>query len=133
MDLTIEPEIYSPVLSDTGEYIDSCPGFIKHGIRCPCGSRNDHVYDTKLKFKQHINTIKHKKWVDMLSKDKENHYKENIKLKDTIKNQREIIGQQGNEISRLQTLNKYLDAKLFRNEFVYSANTTTADLLDLDM
>jgi len=113
MELTLEPEIYCPIINENGDYVDSCPNFISNGIRCPCGSRGDWVYENKAKFKQHILGLKHKKWLKSLNNNKLNFYEENIKLKDTIKNQREIIAKLEIEKNNLKLLNSYIEAKLF--------------------
>lgn len=130
MELALDPEIYTPILNDNGCYIDMCPSFIKHGIRCPCGSRNEHIYDSKPKFRQHINGVKHKKWLEILNREKNNHYKENIELTDTIQRQREIIGKLQVELTRLETLNKYLESRIFVQNTETSSNVQ--NLLDLD-
>ena len=61
MELVTEPETYLPSIDDTSNYIDKIPPFttIKHGIRCPCGSRKDKVYDSHTVFSQHIKTKTH--------------------------------------------------------------------------
>lgn len=40
MELTTEPDTYSPSIDELGNYNDKIPSFnmIKHGIRCLCGS-----------------------------------------------------------------------------------------------
>jgi|TARA_R110002074_G_scaffold51262_1_gene129630 hypothetical protein len=131
MELALDPEIYTPILGDNGCYMDLCPSFIKQGIRCPCGSRSDHVFDSKIKFRQHINSVKHKKWLEILNREKNNHYKENIELTDNIKRQREIIGKLQVELTKLETLNIYLESRLFiQNKQTY---TSVENLLDLDI
>jgi len=128
MEITVDPELYCPIINDEGFYIDMCPSFILHGIRCPCGTRTDHIFNSKLKFKQHINSVKHNKWLAILNLEKNNYYKENIKLKDTIKEQREIIAKMEIENTRLININKFLDEKIFKN----NQQIITTDLLDLN-
>lgn len=130
MDIAVEPEIYCPIIDDTGVYIDRCPSFIKYGIKCPCGTWNEHVFDTKSKFKQHILGVKHKRWIKILNAEKYNHYKECIEMKNVLKQQREIIGKMEIEMSRLRNINKFLEDKIFQNE---KSNNTVTDLLDLDI
>lgn len=131
MEIVLDPEIYSPVICDDGSYMDMCPAFIKNGIRCPCGSRTEHVYDSKTKFKQHIISIKHKKWIEILNREKQNHYKENIELTDNNKHQREIIATLQKEIIRLQILTQYLESRI---SFSTKESIHIVDnLLDLDM
>ena len=128
MDITVEPEIYCPVIDDNCIYVDRCPSFIKYGIRCPCGSRSDHVYDSQAKFKQHINGVKHKRWIEILNAEKNNHYKESIELKAIVKQQREIICRMEIETTRLNNINKFLQDKIFNVEH---PNIMVGDLLDL--
>jgi len=131
MELALDPEIYTPILGDNGCYMDMCPSFIKNGIRCPCGSRNEHAYNSKPKFRQHINGVKHKKWLEILNREKNNHYKENIELTDNIKRQREIIGKLQVELTKLETLNTYLESRLFiQNK---ETSHSVENLLDLDI
>jgi len=110
MELVIEPDIYSPNIDDNGNYIDYVPSFhtIKKGIRCPCGSRKDKVYETTSIFSSHIKTKTHQKLLSTLNQNKSNFYVENIKLKETIQNQILIIGR----------LEKDLNAKLLTIDYL---------------
>jgi len=93
MDLTTEPETYSPSIDDAGNYIDKMPPFaiIKYGLRCPCGSRKDKVYETYNVFAQHIKTKAHQKWLQNLNLNKANYYIENEDLQSTVQQQRLVI------------------------------------------
>ena len=63
MDLIVEPDIYSPSVDDSGNYVDKIPSFnnLKNGLRCPCGTRKDKCYETTVNFSTHIKTKKHVK------------------------------------------------------------------------
>jgi hypothetical protein len=128
MDLALEPEIYVPMTNDKGDYADLCPASIKLGIRCPCGSRTDHIYDTKAKFKTHINTQSHKNWLIHLNNNKTNIYKENINLHELVKNQRSIITQLEKELITIKGVNVYLETKLFHG----NSHQTVTNLLDIN-
>lgn len=93
MDIVVEPDIYSPIMDDKGNYIDKIPSFnySKNGLRCPCGTRKDKTYDCSSYFSNHIKTKSHQKWLAELNANKSNYYIENIKLRDTINNQKLII------------------------------------------
>lgn len=93
MDLIVESDIYAPTMDDLGNYIDKIPSFIHlpNGLRCPCGSRKDKVYETNALFSSHIKTKKHKAWLTNVNLNKTNYYVENEKLKETIQNQKMII------------------------------------------
>ena len=67
--------------------------------------------------------------MEILNREKNNHYKENIELTDNIKRQREIIGKLQVELTKLETLNIYLESRLFiQNKETY---TSVENLLDL--
>jgi hypothetical protein len=93
MDLTIETDIYEPNIDDNGDYTDYLPSSskFKHGLRCPCGSRKEHIFDTRPSFAGHIKTKTHIKWLTDLNANKMNYFTENIKLTETINNQKLII------------------------------------------
>ena len=93
MELIVESDIYAPTMDDLGNYIDKIPSFIHLpcGLRCPCGSRKDKVYETSALFSSHIKTKKHKSWLISVNLNKTNYYVENEKLKETIQNQKMII------------------------------------------
>jgi hypothetical protein len=93
MDLIVEPDIYSPNIDNDGNYVDKSPSYIhfKNGIRCPCGTRKDKIYECNSYFSNHIKTKTHQKWLFDLNTNKTNYYTENIMLKDTINNQKIII------------------------------------------
>ena len=93
MQLVTEPDIYSPSIDDIGNYVDKIPCFgnLKYGIKCPCGSRKDKVYDTYNVFSQHIKTKAHQKWLQTLNLNKANYYIENEKLKTTVRQQQMVL------------------------------------------
>jgi hypothetical protein len=93
MDLIVEPDIYSPNIDNDGNYVDKSPSYIhfKNGIRCPCGTRKDKIYECNSYFSNHVKTKTHQKWLFDLNTNKTNYYTENIILKDTINNQKIII------------------------------------------
>ena len=86
MDLIAETDIYQPSVDENGNYIDNIPFLIKHGVRCTCGSRKEHIYDSKQSFSLHIKTKTHQKWIQELNANKMNYFTENIKLNETINN-----------------------------------------------
>jgi alpha-N-acetylglucosamine transferase len=98
MDLALEPDMYSPSIDEAGNYVDRIPP-IRHGIYCVCGSRKDKLYDTTAKFRTHIGTKIHQKWLTDLNTNRANYYVENIRLEDTIKQQRLLIAQMEKEIN----------------------------------
>jgi len=128
MELITEPDLYSPSINDIGNYVDKIPSFnnIKHGLRCPCGSRKDKTYDTHSIFASHIKTKKHQSWLVDLNLNKTNFYLENISLKNTITNQQLIIAKMENDINNRTMTIDYLTKQIVSN------STTVNDLLDFD-
>jgi len=128
MELVTEPDLYSPSINDIGNYVDKIPSFnnIKHGLRCPCGSRKDKTYDTHSIFASHIKTKKHQSWLVDLNLNKTNFYLENINLKNTITNQQLIIAKLENDIKVKITTIDCLAKQIHSNHVVVN------DLLDFD-
>ena len=93
MDLTVESDIYEPCINENGDYSDYLPpsSKFKHGLRCPCGTRKEHIFDNRQSFNNHIKSKTHQKWLSDLNTNKMNYYTENIKLNETINNQKFII------------------------------------------
>lgn len=93
MDLQVESDIYEPNINNEGDYSDYLPtgSKFKNGLRCPCGTRKEHIFDTRVSFSGHIKTKTHQKWISDLNANKMNYFTENIKLNETISNQKIII------------------------------------------
>jgi hypothetical protein len=127
MELTIEPELYSPSIDNIGNYIDKIPS-IKHGIRCPCGSRKDKIYNTHTIFSAHIKTKTHQLWLEQLNLNKANFYVENENLKNTIQQQKIIIAKLDKEIQNNKMIIDYLAQQLHN----MNNNNNVTDLLTFD-
>jgi len=130
MDLSIESDIYEPCINEEGSYVDYLPpsSKFKHGLRCNCGSRKDHVFDSRQSFGGHIKTKAHIKWLTDLNLNKMNHFTENIKLNETINNQKLIIGKLQRENNENLKLIAHLTKKLEFKE----ADNSVIDLLTFD-
>ena len=83
MDILLTPDIYTPSVDNSGNYIDKIPA-IRNGIICPCHARKDKVYETSAKFASHIKSQNHQKWLIQLTQNKANYYVETIKSKELI-------------------------------------------------
>ena len=83
MEISLTPDIYSPIVDDNGDYVDKIP-VIKHGLSCLCGSRKDKIYENSSKFSTHIKTKCHQKWIEHLNQNKANYYVEMLKNKELI-------------------------------------------------
>lgn len=132
MELVIEPDIYSPSIDDYGKYVDKIPSFtiIKKGVMCPCGCRRDKIYNTAIMFSSHIKSKTHTKWMDSLNLNKQNYYVENIKLNETLQNQRLIIARLEKEVNNKNLTIDYLTNQL--NKTINSNISNTINLLDFD-
>jgi hypothetical protein len=129
MDLIVESDIYSPSIDVNGNYIDKVPSFVNitNGLRCPCGSRKDKTYDCSSYFSTHIKSKTHQKWLNELNINKTNLYVENIKIKETINNQRLIIAKMEKELSIKSKTIDYLTQQIVSKE-----NNIVTDLLCFD-
>jgi hypothetical protein len=114
MDLSLEPDIYEPNINEKGDYIDNIPYSLKfqNGLRCPCGTRKEHVFDIRSSFGSHIKTKTHQKWLQELNTNKLNHYTENIKLKELIVNQKLIIAKLQKDVHESNQLVAHLTKKI---------------------
>lgn len=131
MEIALEPDIYTPSIDETGNYIDKIPGFtnIKIGLRCPCGSRKDKYYGSHSVFAAHIKSKTHKKWLNDLNLNKANYYVENENHKVTIHNQQLIIAKMDKDLKNKSMTIDYLTQQL--NRTVVDPQTMI-DLLEFD-
>ena len=90
MEIATQAEMYSPSIDDQGNYIDKISTFM-YGIRCPCGSRKDKVYESSSVFTTHTKTKCHQNWLKSVNLQKANYYTECEHLKETVKTQRIVI------------------------------------------
>jgi hypothetical protein len=136
MELVVEPDIYTPSTDELGNYVDKTPAFylIKKGLLCPCCSRKDKLYDTASTFTAHTKTKTHQKWLATINLNKANYYAENIKMQETIQNQRIIIAQLEKEAhAKMRTID-YLTQQLLekKDALPSSSNKTVSDLIEFD-
>ena len=130
MDLIVESDIYEPTINESGNYVDYLPPSSKfqNGLRCPCGSRTEHIFDSRQYFATHSKTKKHQKWLADLNANKMNYYTENIKLNETIGTQKIIIAKLQKENDEYAKLIAHLTKKI---EFKEDKNVSI-DLLNFD-
>jgi len=129
MDLIIESDNYEPNIDELGNYIDYIPSSskFKNGIRCPCGTRKEHIFESRQPFCGHIKTKTHLKWINDLNINKMNYFTENIKLNDLINNQKLIIAKLQRESEDNLKLIAHLTKKIeFKQEMIVT------DLLNFD-
>ena len=75
MDLMLDSDTYEPSIDSNGNYLDYIPpsSHFKNGLRCGCGSRKNHIFDTRISFSTHIKTKAHQKWLSELNINKRNY------------------------------------------------------------
>jgi len=130
MDLIVASDIYEPCVNENNNYIDYIPpsSKFKNGLRCHCGTRKEHIFDTRQSFTCHIKTKTHQKWLSELNINKMNYFTENIKLTETIANQKIIIARLQRDNDENIKLIAHLTKKL---EFKSNENMVV-DLLTFD-
>ena len=129
--MATEPDIYTPNIDNNGNYIDKIPSFtnVKHGIRCPCGSRKDKIYETYTIFSQHIKTKAHQKWLQNLNLNKANYYIETEELKITVRQQQMIIAKLEKDLTNKSMTIDFLTQQLVLKN---TKQTPIENLLDFD-
>jgi len=118
MDLIADTDIYEPIMDEKSNYVDYFPSSIKfkNGLRCGCGSRKEHVFDSRQSFVSHTRTKTHQKWLTDLNNNKMNYFSENIKLNETINNQKMVIAKLQRENDEYVRLIAHLTKKIERKE-----------------
>jgi hypothetical protein len=135
MELSLESDIYDPSVGDDGNYYDYLPpsSKFKNGLRCPCGARKEHIFDSRQSFAGHIKTKTHQKWLSELNANKMNFFTECEKLKEVIDSQKLIIAQKDKEIICLK---KQIDNKLklidILTEQLSNNKNSDLDLINFD-
>ena len=130
MELIADSDIYEPNIDDNSNYTDYLPpsSKFKNGLRCPCGARKDHIFDSRQSFSMHIKTKTHQKWLTDLNTNKMNFYSECEKLKEVVNSQKIIIAKFEKEINtKLKTID-YLTQQLMSKE----SDNNVIDLLLFD-
>jgi len=130
MDLQLESDIYEPNIDSEGNYSDYLPtsSKFKNGLRCPCGTRKEHVFDSRASFSGHVKTKTHQKWLADLNTNKMNYFTENLKLTETITNQKFIIA----KLQRENDENIKLIAHLTKKIEIKENPGIVIDLLSFD-
>jgi hypothetical protein len=138
MDLATESDVYCPSVNDLGQYIDKIPSFtnLPDGLRCVCGARRAKVYKSHAVFASHIKTKVHQKWLCEINVSQPNLYKENLEMKQTIRNQQLIISRMDAEMSEqlvtIGYLTKCFNADVVEKNKEKEKEKTRIDLLDFD-
>ena len=113
-ELALETDLYEPCMDADNNYIDYCPptSKFKNGLRCPCGSRQNHVFNSRSSFQTHLKTERHNKWLIDLNLNKGNFYNECQRLKEEVNTLKLIIAKQEKDNNSLRSQIIYLNNKL---------------------
>ena len=131
MDISLDSDIYEPNIDDNGTYVDFLPpsSKFKNGLRCPCGARKDHVFDSRSSFVVHTKSKTHQKWILDLNTNKMNYFTECEKLKEVVNSQKIIIAKMENELNiKMKTID-YLSQQLMAKD---TGKNDIIDLLSFD-
>lgn len=114
MDISLDADLYSPSLDATGNYVDAVPtqAQFRNGLRCPCGSRGQKAYVSNTLFTNHTKTQHHQKWLKQLNANKTNHFKENVELKETLRNQQLLLSKMEKDLNHKNWMIQYLSSQL---------------------
>ncbi len=127
MSLITDSDEYSPGVTNDGSYVNQIPNFNNRpqGIRCPC---NNHVFHARQNFVTHIKSDIHKKFIESLNANRNNHAAELETARQVIKDQKIIIAQRDTAIAQRDTAIAKLEnetRKLFRTIHLITGITTT--------
>lgn len=131
MEIVVEPDTYSPCVDTLGNYIDKIPSIamFANGVRCPCGGRKD-KYTTSNSFSAHTKTKTHQKWLEQITANKSNYYRENEEFKRTIHNQKLIIARLEHDVRIKTHTIDYLSSQLMT--FTTHETTAVGNLIEFD-
>jgi len=133
MELVVDPDAYVPGMDREGNYIDAVLSKTRYprGIRCPCGSRKDKVYEAGTVFVAHTKSKCHQKWLEQLNVSKMNYYSETIKQADTIHSQKIVIANLTRTLENKNHLIELLTEQLGnKNSGGAGGGATVTNLLD---
>lgn len=94
--IAVQPDTYTPMVDDEGNYVDKVPSngvFATTGIRCPCSTRRDKVYNTKSSFTTHTKSQGHQAWLKEMSSNKTDYRAITQEQEQIIKAQKIMIAQ----------------------------------------
>ena len=132
MALVVEPDLYAPSIGDDGRYVDKVPTInnFKNGLRCPCGTRRDKVYDTNSNFNKHIKCNAHKQWLVDLNTNSHNFYAETHALKQVVHEQKLMIANQQKDIMGKNATIDFLTQQI--GQLLILSQNPVTDLLEFD-
>lgn len=132
MDLSLTSDIYEPNINDDNSYIDYLPSSnrFKNGLKCPCGSRKEHIFFNKASFASHIKTKTHHKWLLGINTNKMNYFTECENLKELVNSQKIIIARLEKELNNHKNAIISLAQQLASKES--SCCSSTNDLLTFE-
>ena len=126
MSLIVEPDLYTPGVSDEGNYVDHIPpgSHFQRGMRCPC-SNAEKCYSSRASFVSHTKTASHQRWLLHINSNRANYLKELEEARKLIDQQKRIIAQLEHEVSGLTVA-----IQTISRQSVVSLQKPEIDLLD---
>lgn len=116
MDILATPDVYEPTISIDGQYVDYVPSFqfLNNGLRCPCSNHGG--YKNATSFRKHIESQKHRTWLETINANKHNIYVENENLKLIVEQQRQQLIEKERAIrdkeSEIRILTRIVEEKM---------------------
>lgn len=108
-ELSLQSDVYAPVVNDTGEYCDYVPMIMSQGLTCPCTNR---VYLRKANFRLHIQNDCHIGWLKRVNENRHNYYAENTRLAELVKQQQRLLVEKEASIAAKNSLIADLTGRL---------------------
>jgi hypothetical protein len=128
---TYTSDVYQPSMDREGNYIDSYVN-LSHFSKCGCGSKNN--FTNTQSFKIHFKSEIHKRWIEYLNHEKENHYAELMKYKKLNKQQQLVIQQQQDIMTTNDVKLEQYSKKLFEyRKTIESLKDITKKLTHFDL
>ena len=136
-ELSAQPFQYQPSVDDNNNYVDAVPNSsaFKLGVRCGCSSRNT-LFTTRQTLTSHFKTITHQKWIENQNKEKQNHLRELLELRETVKQQVLLIAERDQKIIKLEKIIREKDIAIRTlSSLLHTAPEPAEEvnLLDIDM
>ena len=135
-ELSTQPTQYGLSVDENGNYIDKLPPHseIIRGVRCNCSTRST-VFTTKQSLNNHFKSVTHQNWIETQNRNKENHLRELLELRELSKQQVLLIAERDQKIIKLEKTIREKDIAIRTlSSLLHTAPEPTEDinLLDID-
>ena len=136
-EISTQPTQYEPSVDESGNYVDKVPPqtIIVKGVRCDCSTRNT-LFTNRQSLVSHFKTVSHQTWIDTQNKNKQNHFRELLELRETVKQQVLLIAERDQKIIKLEKMIREKDIAIRTlSSLLHTApeSAEEVNLLDIDM